>query len=464
MTIATPGVNKGTAYWQQLDREHHWHPFTDTKALNAKGARVITGAEGVWLKDSEGNRILDGMAGLWCVNLGYGRQELVDTAAAQMAELPYYNCFFQTTTPPATELAAAVASVAPAGMSRVMFAGSGSEAVDTAIRMVRTYWAFAEKKPYKNWIIARKNAYHGSSVGGTAVGGMGAMHSQGAPNLPHVAHVDQPYWYGEAPEGMSQEDFGLARAKLIEDKILELGPDNVAAVFGEPIQGAGGVIVPPATYWPEVQRICRKYDVLLVADEVICGFGRTGNWFGSQTFGFEPDLMTMAKGMSSGYLPISAVAVGERVANGLIEHAGEFYHGYTYSGHPVAAAVALKTIEIMKREKIVERVRDDIGPYFQAKLREALQDQPLVGHIEGTGLVAGIALVESKSPKKFFEDGGKVGLMCRDHCFSNGLIMRATGSRMILSPPLVISHDEVDQLVGLARKCLDLTAKDLGRV
>ncbi len=455
-------VNKGTAYWQDLDRQHHWHPFTDSQALNAKGARVITRAEGVWLWDSEGRRILDGMAGLWCVNLGYGRAELIEAASAQMRELPYYNCFFQTTTPAATELAAAVASVTPLGLDRVFFAGSGSEAIDTAIRMVRTYWATAEKKPYKNWIIARKNAYHGSSIGGASIGGMGVMHAQGAPMVPHVAHVEQPYWYGEAPEGMSPEDFGLARARLIEDKILELGPDNVAAVFGEPIQGAGGVIVPPATYWPEVQRICRKYDVLLVADEVICGYGRTGAWFGSQTFGIEPDLMTMAKGMSSGYLPISAVAVGRRVADGLIAHAGEFYHGYTYSGHPVAAAVALRTIEILKTEKLVERVQTDIGPYFQERLATLL-DHPLVGHIDGTGLVAGIALVESKDPKRFFADGGRIGTLCRDHCFREGLIMRAVGSRMVLSPPLVISRDEVDQLVALAQRCLDLTARDLGR-
>lgn len=454
-------INKGTAYWQQLDREHHWHPFTDTKALNAKGARVITKGQGVYLWDSDGNKILDAMAGLWCVNLGYGRQELIDAATKQMSELAFYNNFFQTTTVPSTELAAAIAKVTPAGLDHVFFANSGSEAVDTAIRMVRHYWA-TEGKSYKNWIIARKNSYHGSTIGATALGGQGAMRAQGGPLLPNFAHVDQPYWYGEAGD-MSPEEFGLERARQIEAKILELGPDNVAAVFGEPIQGAGGVIVPPSTYWPEVQRICRKYDVLLVADEVICGFGRTGEWFGSQTFGIEPDLMTMAKGLSSGYLPISAVAVGKRVADSLIDKGGEFYHGFTYSGHPVAAAVALRSIQITQDEKIVERVKTDIGPYFQEKLRTLL-DHPLVGHIDGVGLVAAIAMVESKSPKKFFEDGGKIGLMCRDHCFNNGLIMRGVGSRMVLSPPLVITREEVDELVRRARHCLDLTARDLGKM
>jgi len=453
-------INKGTAYWQELDRQHHWHPFTDTQALNAKGARVITRSKGVYLWDSDGNRILDGMAGLWCVALGYGRRELVDAATSQMLELPYYNNFFQTTTVPSTELAAAIATVTPDGLDRVFFANSGSEAVDTAIRMVRTFWA-VEGQPAKTWLIARKNSYHGSTIGGTSVGGQGAQRAQGGPNLPDIAHVDQPFWYGEGGD-MSLEDFGLERARQIEDKILELGPDKVAAVFGEPIQGAGGVIVPPASYWPEVMRICRKYDVLLVADEVICGFGRTGNWFGAQTYGMTPDLMTMAKGLSSGYLPISAVAVGNRVADGLIAKAGEFCHGFTYSGHPAAAAVALRNIELLKSEGIVERVRSDIGPYFQEALA-SLADHPLVGKIDGIGLIAGISLVDSKSPKKFFAEAGKIGLICRDHCFNNGLIMRAVGARMVLAPPLVITKDEVDELVSLARKALDLTARDLGR-
>jgi putrescine aminotransferase len=451
-------INKGTAYWQEMDRRHHWHPFTDTKALNAKGARVITRSKGVYLWDSEGNRILDGMAGLWCVNLGYGRRELVDAATNQMLELPYYNNFFQTTTVPSVELATAIAKVTPEGMDRIFFANSGSEAIDTAIRMVRTFWA-VEGQPSKTWLIARKNAYHGSTIGGTSIGGQGAQRAQGGPNLPDIAHVDQPFWYGEG-DGKSLEEFGQERARQIEEKILEIGPDKVAAVFGEPIQGAGGVIIPPSNYWPEVMRICQKYDVLLVADEVICGFGRTGNWFGSQTFGMAPDLMTMAKGLSSGYLPISAVAVSNRVADSLITKAGEFCHGFTYSGHPAAAAVALRNIELLTSERIVERVKEDIGPYFQDALA-SLAGHPLVGKIDGIGLIAGISLVESKSPKKFFDHPGKVGLICRDHCFNNGLVMRAVGARMVLAPPLVITKGEVDELVALARKSLDMTARDL---
>ncbi|WP_271270995.1 aspartate aminotransferase family protein [Aliamphritea hakodatensis] len=440
---------------QTADREHHIHPFSNTGALNKQGARVIEKAEGVYLWDSEGNKILDGMAGLWCVNLGYGRQELVDAAATQMQQLPYYNTFFKTTHAPAARLAKAIAEVTPGDLNHIFFAGSGSEAVDTIIRLVRQYWCI-ENKPYRNIIISRENAYHGSTLAGASLGGMGGMHKQGAPGVPGIEHIRQPYWYGEAGD-MSEEEFGVACAQALEDKILEVGPDNVAAFIGEPIQGAGGVIVPPANYWQEIQKICRKYDILLAADEVICGFGRTGNWFGSQTLDIQPDIMSMAKGLSSGYLPISAVAIGGRIANALINHDDDFNHGFTYSGHPAAAAVALENIRIMKEEKIVERVANDIGPYFQQKLREALADHPLVGHIEGMGLVAGIALMKDKATKTPFGDDIDIGMICRDHCFANNLIMRAVGSRMVLSPPLVISHAEVDEICEKAKLCFDKT-------
>lgn len=452
-------INTGTAYWQSLDRAHHWHPFTDTKGLNQTGARVITKGEGVYLWDSEGNKILDGMAGLWCVTLGYGNEELIEAATRQMRDLAFYNTFFKTTHPPAAELAQKIAEVTPEGLNRIFFASSGSEANDTVVRMVRHFWAL-EGKPEKNWIIGRKNGYHGSTLVGASLGGMGPMHAQGGPMVANIAHINQPYWYGDG-SGLSEDDFGIVRARELEAKILELGPTNVAAFIAEPIQGAGGVIVPPASYWPEIQRICQKYDVLIIADEVICGFGRTGQWFGSHTLGIQPDLMPMAKGLSSGYLPLSAVAVGDRVADTLIETGGEFYHGYTYSGHPVSTAVALAAITIMQRERIVDRVRDDIGPYFQQQLR-TLEDHPLVGRVDGTGLIAGIALVQGKSPKIFFKDGDSVGLICRDHCFNNGLIMRAVGSRMVLAPPLIITRAEVDELVSKARHCFNLTARDVG--
>jgi putrescine aminotransferase len=289
---------------------------------------------------------------------------------------------------------------------------------------------------------------------------MGGMHAQGAPLVPGIEHIRQPYWYGEGGD-MSEEAFGLACAQALEDRILEVGPDNVAAFIGEPIQGAGGVRVPPANYWAEIQKICNKYDILLIADEVICGFGRTGNWFGSDTFNIKPDIISMAKGLSSGYLPIAAVAVGGRISDALIAHDDDFNHGYTYSGHPVSAAVALENIRLMKKENIIEYVAKDIGPYFQNALRERLSNHPLVGDIVGVGLIAGIALVKNKLTKEFFADDIDIGTICRDHCFENGLIMRATGSRMVLSPPLVISRDEVDELVDKALLCFDLTLKSV---
>tara|TARA_B100001063_G_scaffold64399_1_gene58398 strand:+ start:919 stop:2301 length:1383 start_codon:yes stop_codon:yes gene_type:complete len=448
-----------TAVVQATDAEHHLHPFTNTGALNKKGARVICKGEGVYLWDSEGQKILDGMAGLWCVNMGYGRKELVDVATKQMSELAYYNTFFQTTHTPAAELAKEIASVTPGDLNHIFFANSGSEAIDTIIRMVRQYWVI-KGKPYRNILISRENAYHGSTVGGTSLGGMSGMHKQGAPLVPNIERIRQPYWYGEAGD-MSEEEFGIACAKALEEKILEVGPDNVAAFVGEPIQGAGGVIVPPANYWSEIQKICQKYDILLAADEVICGFGRTGSWFGSDTLEIKPDIISMAKGLSSGYLPIAAVAVGDRIANALIEHDDDFNHGFTYSGHPVAAAVAIENIRLMKEENIVDYVGNDIGPYFQQKLRETLSEHPLVGHIEGVGLVAGIALVKDKETKELFSDDVDIGMICRDHCFNNGLIMRAVGSRMVLSPPLVISHAEVDELIEKARICFDLTLESV---
>lgn len=444
---------------QATDAAHHLHPFTNTGALNAKGARVISKGEGIWLWDTEGNKILDGMAGLWCVNMGYGRQELVDAAAQQMQQLPYYNTFFQTTHAPATALAQEIASVTPGDLNRIFFAGSGSEAVDTMIRLVRHYWSVVGK-PYRNIIISRENGYHGSTIGGASLGGMKGMHAQGGPMVPNIEHIRQPYWYGEAGD-MNEEAFGKACAQALEERILQVGPDNVAAFVGEPVQGAGGVIVPPANYWREIQAICRKYGILLVADEVICGFGRTGSWFGSQTLGIEPDLITMAKGLSSGYLPIAAVAMSDRVADALVAHDEDFNHGFTYSGHPTAAAVALENIRLMKAENIVDYVGTDIGPYFQQQLRATLAEHPLVGHIEGVGLMAGMALVQDKASRTPFPEDANAGLVCRDHCFENGLIMRAVGDRMVLAPPLVISRSEVDELCEKARHCFDLTLASL---
>ncbi len=442
-----------------MDAAHHWHPFTDTKDLNKQGSRVIVRAEGSTLWDSDGNAILDGMAGLWCVNVGYGRERLADAAREQMIELPFYNTFFRSTTPPATELAAKLASLTPAGLDRVFFANSGSEANDTIVRMVRHFWSLMGK-PRKNIIVSRQFAYHGSTGAAASLGGMAVMHRQGGLPLPNYEYIRPPYTYRDAGN-MSAEQFGIVAARALEDKIKEFGADRIAAFIAEPIQGAGGVIIPPSTYFPEIQRICRAHDVLLICDEVICGFGRTGRWFGADTFGIQPDFMTLAKGMSSGYIPISAVMVGARVAEVMIEEGGEFFHGFTYSGHPVAARVALENIAIIEEEGLVERVGTDIGPYFQLALR-TLEDHPLVGEVRGIGLIAGIELVRDKDGPVFFQPEGDVGNMCRDHSVRNGLMMRAVRDGMVLAPPLIITRAEVDRLVERARLAIDLTQRDLG--
>ena len=440
-----------TAELQKLDAAHHMHPFTDANGLAAKGARVIKSAKGVWLQDSEGNKIIDGMAGLWCVNIGYGRTELGDVAKRQMDELSYYNTFFQTTHVPAIALAAELAKIAPEGMNHTFFAGSGSEANDTNIRLVRRYWQ-VKGMPEKRVIIARKNGYHGSTMGGGSLGGMSPIHAHGG-KIDGIHHIDQPDWWSEGGD-MTPEEFGLERARQLETAINEIGLDKVAAFIGEPIQGAGGVIIPPSTYWPEIQRICDKYGILLIADEVITGFGRTGNMFGSTTFGIRPHIMTIAKGLSSGYQPIGGSIIHDEVFN-VVAEGGELYHGYTYSGHPVAAAVALENLRIIQEEGIIDHVRNVAHPYLKAKW-DALTEHPMVGEAKLVGLMGSIALTPNKATRaKFKAEAGTVGFKVRERCFANNIIMRHVGDRMIIAPPLVITPDEIDVLIARATKSLD---------
>jgi len=445
---------------QELDAMHHLHPFTDHKDLRAAGSRVITRADGPFIYDAEGNEILDGMAGLWCVNVGYGRDELAEAAYAQMKELPYYNSFFRCTTPTPILLAKKLAEIAPAGFSQVFYGSSGSEANDTALRLVRHYWAL-EGRPEKNLIISRKNAYHGSSVAGTSLGGMAAMHAQLGGAVPGIVHVMMPYAYELALPGESDHDFGLRAAKAVEDAILEAGPDKVAAFIGEPVMGAGGVKIPPASYWPEINRICRKYDVLVMLDEVITGYGRTGAWFAAQSMGIEADTITTAKALTSGYQPLSALLVGDRIASTLVVKGGEFYHGYTYSGHPVACAVALANLEIIEREGLIERVRDETGPYFIEALRERIGGHGIVGEVRAIGLMGAIEIVRDKETRERFPGEGAAAVTVRDHAIANGMMLRATGDTMILSPPLIWTKDTIDMAVERIGKALDLAETDL---
>ncbi len=447
-----------TQAWQALDAAHHLHPFSDAHSLNQLGSRVVVRGEGVRIWDSEGQCIIDGMAGLWCVNLGYGRKELAEAAYQQMLELPFYNTFFKTTHPPVIELSTLLAELTPPQFNHVFLTNSGSESNDTVIRMARHFWA-AQGQPQKKTLISRINAYHGSTIGGASLGGMSYMHAQGDLPIPGIVHIEQPYWYVNGGE-LSPEEYGLKAARALEAKILELGAENVAAFIGEPIQGAGGVIIPPSTYWPEIQRICREHDILLISDEVICGFGRTGRWFGCEYFGFAPDLMPIAKGLSSGYQPIGGVMVGDRVAQVLM-NSGDFNHGMTYSGHPVAAAVAAANLKILRDEGIVDRVRDDTGPYLQKKWQEAFADHPHLDDVRGVGFLAAFTWVKDKSRRELFANPGEIGTICRDIFFKNNLIMRAVGDSMVSAPPLVMTRTEIDEMIALAVRCVDQTTNTL---
>jgi putrescine aminotransferase len=454
------GLSEETQRWVELDRRHHLHPFTTFKDLAAKGSRIIVRGEGCYLWDSEGNRILDAMSGLWCINVGYGRERLARAAYEQMRRLPFYNSFFQCSTPPAIELAAKLAELLPGGLDRIFFVSSGSEANDTIVKSIWYYWNLVGR-PRKKHFISRRLGYHGIGLGSASLTGMTFMHRPFDLPLPRFSHIGNPYRFAEGGD-MEPGAFGLKAARELEERIREIGPDNVAAFVAEPIQGAGGVIIPPESYWPEIQRICRKHDVLLVVDEVICGFGRTGNWWGSQTFGIEPDVIAMAKGLSSGYQPIAAVAFGRRLGDALYASDFEYAHGVTYAGHPTACAVALENIAIIEEEGLATRAAGHIGDYFAERLR-TLADHPLVGEVRAKGLLAAIELVDDKATRRMFEPPGKLGLTVRDIAIENGIVMRAVRDSLILAPPLILTEEQVDEIVDKARRTLEDTMRFLGR-
>ena len=450
--------NRTTEQWQKIDSAHHLHPFTDFKELINTGTRVIISGKGNYVIDSENNKILDMMAGLWCVNIGYGRKELAEVAYEQMQLLPYYNSFFKTATTPSIELSKVLADIAPEGIERFFYGSSGSESNDTVVRLVRRYFDILGKKNKKTF-ISRTFAYHGSTMASASLGGMQAMHNQGDLPLPGFVHAMPPYQY-KFGKNISEDEFCKLAVNDIEKKIIEIGSDNVAAFIGEPIQGAGGVIVPPPNYWNLIQDLCKKYDILLCIDEVICGFGRTGEWFGSQHYNIKPDVITFAKGITSGYLPLSGVGIGKKISDVMINQGGEFYHGYTYSGHPVACAVAVENIRIIKEEGMIENVKKNIAPYLQKRMRE-FENHPLVGEVRGEGLLIGVELVKNKEKKELFDPVGKVGNICKDHCINNNLIMRAVRDGMMCSPPLTISKDDIDKCVERFKISLDATLEDI---
>jgi putrescine---pyruvate transaminase len=448
--------NYDIAALRKMDVAHHLPAQADFQLIeDLGGSRIITHAEGCYIQDGDGKRILDGMAGLWCVNIGYGREELAQVAAEQMRELSYYNTFFKTATPPAIELANKIASLAGGDLQHVFFNTSGSEANDTVFRMVRHFWAL-KGEPARKIFISRRNAYHGSTVAGAALGGMSFMHAQGDLPIPGIEHVRQPYWFGEG-FGSDPDQFAEACAQDIEARILAVGPENVAAFIGEPVQGAGGVIIPPPGYWPRVEAIARKYGILLVADEVICGFGRLGAWFGHHHFGFKPDIISMAKGLSSAYLPISATAVSREIV-ATLKTGGDFVHGFTYSGHPVCAAVALRNIEIIERENLVVRTRDVSGPAL-ARALAILINHPLVGEVRSLGLIGAIEIVATPGTNdRFTGTEGVAGPIVRDICIKNGLMVRAIRDSLVMCPPLIITEAQIIEMVDILQKSLEEAA------
>jgi putrescine aminotransferase len=457
-------VSARTRRLQRLDALHHIHPFTQTEALNREGVRVITHAKGIYVWDSEGHKLIDGMAGLWCVQLGYGDKELARAGAEALKTLPYYNHFFKTTNPWTVELAAKLARLLPEGHSRVLFANSGSEANDAALKLIRYYWNL-KGRPEKKIHLSRALSYHGVTMATASLSGLTPMHPQWDLPLAGFAKAPAPYWYGAKQAGygdIGEDEFGIRIAQETEAVIREIGADRIASFSAEPVQGAGGLIIPPATYWPEMARICRKHDILLHTDEVVTGFGRIGEWFASFSYDLQPDILTMAKGLSSGYVPISAISLGARMGEAIAGANEELVHGYTYSGHPVACAIALKNIEVLERKRIPQRVKRSLGPYFQRRVRQVFAGHPLVGEVRGLGMLAAIELVEDKKERRRFSREPNVGTICRDHCFRNGLVMRAIRDTMVLSPPLIITEAEVEKLLAKAKICIDLTATDLG--
>ncbi len=431
------------------DVKYVMHPYTNMEKHKETGPLIVEKAQGVWVTDDSGKQYIEGMAGLWCTSLGFGEERLIAAATKQMQDLPYYHLFTHKTHNPAIDLAEQLCAMAPGKMDKVFFANSGSEANDTAIKLI-WYYHNAIGKPKKKKILARIKGYHGVTVATASLTGLPYNHRDFDLPIANILHVDCPHHYRYSEVGESEEDFATRLAENLEKRILEEDPDTVAAFFAEPVMGAGGVIVPPRTYFQKIQPILKKYDILLVADEVICGFGRTGNMFGSETFGIEPDMMTCAKALSSAYLPISALLVNEAIATAISQNSskiGTFGHGYTYSGHPTAVAVALETLKIYEERDILSHIRR-VGPYLQARLRD-FTDHPLVGEVRGVGLIGAIELVADKATRQSFDPGLMVGARVMNAAQEHGVILRAMpGDAIAFSPPLIITEAEIDEMLA----------------
>ena len=433
------------------------HPFTNLKTHEEDGPFIIDHGSGIYVTDESGKTYIEGMSGLWCTSLGFSEQRLVDAAARQMSVLPYNQTFLGRSHATTIDLAERLLALSPSPMSKVLFANSGSEANDTAVKLV-WYYNNAHGRPEKRKIIGRLNGYHGTTIATTSLNGIPSLHQDFNLPIADILHTDCPHHYRFAEPGESEEEFASRLADNLEQLILDESPDTVAAFIAEPVMGVGGVIIPPETYFEKVQAVLRKYEVLLIVDEIICGFGRTGNMFGSETFGIQPDLMCCAKALSSAYLPISATFIPEPIYRAMVaesEKIGVFGHGFTYSGHPVTAAVALETLKIYDERNLVGHVQD-IAPRFQA-IFQSMADRPLVGEARGVGLMAGIELVADKASKRPFDPSLKVGTHLMMRAREYGLIVRAIGDIVVCAPPLIISEDEIDELGKRFHRALEET-------
>lgn len=437
---------------RDADRKHHVHPFTDHKALLEGGAFIAERGEGCEIVGEGGIRLLDGMAGLACVNVGYGRQELVEAATKAMTDLSYYHSFQATTNPYAAALAQKIAQHAPGDLNRVFFANSGSEANETIIKMIRAYWR-TKGQPQRQAVIARDLAYHGSTLYTASLNGLPFMHEAFGLPFAGISHTESPYWYRQGGD-MTMEAYGKKAAQALKDKITELGAENVAAFIAEPIQVTSGAIVPPETYWPEIVAICREAGILLVADEVVTGFGRTGHWFAQNLFGFEADFMTLAKGLSSAYQPIAAAVVSSQVADVVLDAGGAFQHGFTTSGHPVACAVALRNLELIEEEGLVQRAAD-MGAILHGALKSAIGDHPLVGEIRGEGLIAGIELVRDRESRSHYPPEMGLCAHIANAALMQGVVIRPTGNSLVITPPFIIEKAQIDRLVSALATALE---------
>jgi putrescine aminotransferase len=435
---------------QQIDQRHHLHPFTNHAEMHAQGTHVIVSGSGVFVQDATGRQLLDGLAGLWCVNVGYGRDEIVDAVAAQMRQLPFYPSFFNSTTEPAIRLAERLAELAPARLKHATFCNSGSEANETALKIIRSYWKLVGQ-PQRTKILSREFSYHGVTIATTSLTGLPSCNAPFDLPLPGFIHVPGPHAYAA-----NKEADPVAYGKWCVEETARIidreGPETIGAMFVEPVQGAGGVIPPPAGYLTALRELCRKHGILFVADEVITGFGRLGEWFASELWDLDPDLMSLAKGLTSGYVPLGASMMSNEIADVLIKN-GYFAHGFTYSGHPTACAAALANLDILEKDGLIPRVKANVGPYFQEKLR-AFASHPAVGEVRGINLIGALELVPrggkaALTPTTFL--GVKAAALARQE----GVIVRGIRDIVAVSPPLTITRKEIDQLFEAVGKALD---------